>query len=73
MKIHKSITAERIESALRESLCGTENPGFCIACGADADSVEPDATPENSEYECEECGKRAVFGVQALAMVALPL
>lgn len=64
MKIHKSITADRIESAVESEMFGLENPGFCIACGADADGCEPDAR----NYKCEECGKREVFGAEELLL-----
>lgn len=37
-----------------------DNIGFCIACGAEADGVEPDAR----EYKCEACGKPKVYGAQ---------
>lgn len=62
MKLHPSLTPERIEEAVRESLFGLDNPGFCIACGADADGVDPDARGD----ECEACGKAAVYGAQEL-------
>ncbi len=39
MQIHPSITPERIEAAIAEDT----DLGFCIACGADAEGVEPDA------------------------------
>lgn len=42
-----------------------ENPGFCLACGADADGCEPDAR----YYECDECGAKAVFGAEELAIM----
>jgi len=66
MKIHESITMERLEDAIRrEAEC--ENPGFCVACGADADGCEPDA----ERYECEECGKHAVYGLMYIAMMMM--
>ena len=34
--------------------------GFCLACGAEAYCVEPDA--EN--YRCEDCGRNAVQGAE---------
>jgi len=34
--------------------------GFCLACGADAEGVEPNARG----YECEECGARKVYGAE---------
>ena len=58
MKMHKSITFERVEAGVRESMFGTEDNGVCVACGEDAYGVEPDA----EQYECESCGRRAVYG-----------
>ena len=65
MKLHKSLTMERIARAVEEQMVGLENPGFCIACGADADGCEPDARG----YECEECGKHTVYGAEELLLV----
>ena len=39
--------------------------GFCLACGAEADGVEPDAR----YYECEVCEVKAVFGAEELLMM----
>lgn len=55
-KIHKTITADRVMEAVELD----DNIGFCLACGADAYSVEPDAC----NYECEECGEKQVFGAE---------
>lgn len=60
-KIHASITFERIQDANeRRDGVQCDNPGFCAACGADADNCEPDARG----YECEECGATAVYGAE---------
>lgn len=64
MTIHKSITEERIIVAVESRMFGLENPGFCIACGADHYSCEPDA----QNYECEDCGERQVFGAEEIMM-----
>lgn len=49
-----------------EYLSGNENTmGRCIACGAEAHGVEPDAR----EYECESCGECRVFGLEELLMM----
>lgn len=64
MKIHESITFERVEEAVEAQMFGTENPGFCIECGADHDGCEPDA----QNYECYECGARKVFGAEIVLM-----
>jgi hypothetical protein len=34
--------------------------GFCMACGAERDSCEPDAR----KYECEACGEHEVYGAE---------
>lgn len=65
MKMHESITMERLEDAIQRESEWCENPGFCIKCGADADGCEPDA----ERYECEECGERAVYGLMYIAMM----
>jgi len=62
MKIHASLTQERVLNAAESQAFGLENPGFCVACGADRDGCEPDAR----NYECDECGKRMVFGASEL-------
>ena len=41
-----------------------DNPGFCLACGEEAGSVEPDAR----DYECEFCGKYQVYGAEELLL-----
>lgn len=64
MKLHPTITEERLVAAVERSMFGLESPGFCIACGCDQDGVEPDAR----RYKCEACGKRAVYGAEELAM-----
>lgn len=62
MKIHSDITRDKIEDAVRRRMTSLDNPGFCIACGAEADGCEPDA----EKYECESCGERAVYGADEL-------
>jgi hypothetical protein len=59
---HRSITAERITEAVERRMSSLDNPGLCIACGADADGCEPDAR----RYECECCGERHVYGAEEL-------
>jgi predicted amidophosphoribosyltransferase len=61
-KLHESLTEERVCAAVENGMFGLENPGFCIACGADADGCEPDA--EN--YHCEDCGENQVFGAEQI-------
>lgn len=40
--------------------------GFCVACGM-TQPAEPDAV----KYECEDCGKRLVFGAEQLLLRGL--
>jgi hypothetical protein len=68
VKMHESLTPDRIMTAVENQLTGLDDPGFCIACGADAYGVEPDAR----RYKCEACGEKAVYGAQELAL-RLPL
>lgn len=62
MKIHKSITYKRIEEAVVRQMTSLDNPGFCIACGEEADGCEPDA----EGYKCDNCGKLKVYGAEML-------
>jgi hypothetical protein len=60
--IHPSITLDRVTEAVEEAQTSLDNPGFCIACGADAEGCEPDMRGG----ECEGCGKPAVYGAEEL-------
>ena len=44
-----------------------DNEGFCLACGAEASCVEPDAR----KYPCEVCDARKVYGYEELLMMGL--
>jgi hypothetical protein len=67
MSIHKSITAARVTRAVKRAMTSLDNPGFCIACGKEADGCEPDARG----YECESCGARKVYGAEELLMTGM--
>ena len=62
MKLHASITVDRVAEAVERHMTTLDDPGFCTECGFEADGVEPDA--EN--YECESCGEAAVQGADNL-------
>ena len=64
MKIHKTVTIDRIIATIEHNNLSLENVGICLACGEDNDSCEPDAR----NYECESCGSRQVFGAEELLM-----
>ena len=62
MKLHPSITTDRIAAAVERSHTSLDNPGFCIACGQDVHGIEPDAR----RYPCESCGSRSVYGAEEI-------
>jgi len=57
--VAKRFTMARIERAMKD------NAGFCLACGAEAEGVEPDAR----KYHCEGCGLNHVYGAEELALM----
>lgn len=65
MKLHPSITLDRVTDAVKRRMTTLDNPGFCVACGIEQGGCEPDAR----KYPCEACGKRAVYGADELLMV----
>ncbi len=65
MKMHPSVTLERVTEAVERYHASLDNPGFCVKCGGDAEGVEPDAR----KYECESCGEPGVYGAEELLMV----
>jgi len=64
MKMHESLTTDLLCEAVKSEMFGLENPGFCITCGLEHDSCEPDAR----NYSCEECGTPTVFGAAELLL-----
>lgn len=61
--MHKDITQQRVIDAIEED----DNIGFCTACGAEQGNCEPDAR----RYECEECGKKTVYGAEELLLMGI--
>jgi hypothetical protein len=68
MRMHKSITVDRVHDACMEQMFGLEDPGFCVACGGDVEGVKP----ETCKRKCEHCGRKAVFGAQELLLTMVP-
>jgi hypothetical protein len=56
---HGLTLARLVEAVERD-----EDVGFCLACGAERDGVEPDA----EGYPCEVCGEADVEGAQQIVM-----
>ena len=67
MKIHPSITEDRIVDAVVRQRSSLDNPGFCISCGEDHEGCEPDAR----KYPCEYCGDPAVYGAEELLLMTV--
>jgi predicted amidophosphoribosyltransferase len=55
----RTFTLEQIEAAIEDQ------SGFCLACGAEASGIEPDAR----EYICEVCGLPEVYGAEELILM----
>lgn len=66
-RVHRSVTLDRIIGAVQRYSHSLDNPGICLACGADADGCEPDA----ERYECEACGEKQVYGAEQLLMLGV--
>ena len=58
MKLHPSLTAERIAEAAVRAELSLDNPGFCKKCGHEQEGCEPDARG----IECDVCASHAVDG-----------
>lgn len=65
MRIHESVSLERVAEAVERSHTTLDNPGFCTHCGADAEGVEPDAR----KYQCETCGEHGIYGAEELLII----
>ncbi len=62
MKMHESITIERVMDAAKRQMTTLDNPGFCLACGHEQEGCEPDMR----QGTCESCGEKKVMGAEEL-------
>jgi hypothetical protein len=67
VKIHPSITEDRIMAAVDDHLLGNSNTGFCIKCGADHMECKPNA----EKYHCEVCKTCNVYGAEQLMIMTI--
>jgi hypothetical protein len=58
------VTLDQVMAAVEAD----EYLGFCIACGAEAEGVEPDTRREH----CDVCGKNSVYGAEELLVMLVP-
>ena len=68
MKVHPSITVERLMQAYQRHNMTLDDPGLCVACGNEQTGCEPDGR----KLVCEACGEAAVYGAEELLMRVLP-
>lgn len=68
MKLHPSLTEERIMEAVQRHMFSLDNPGFCIDCGHEQEGCEPDMR----KGECESCGEKSVYGAEELLLEVMP-
>ena len=62
--MHSSLTMDRLMEAANRRHYSLDNPGFCIACGAQQNNCEPDAV----NYKCDNCGEKAVAAPESLLL-----
>jgi hypothetical protein len=55
------------ENQLVRAIKADLGQGFCLACGAKAHGVEPDAR----KYTCEGCGAPKVYGAEELLLMGI--
>ena len=68
MKIHESITIDRILPIVEDNMFGMGNTGICNQCGEEQGGCEPDAR----DYLCEGCGAFAVCGAEEYLLELCP-
>lgn len=66
--VNEKVTEEAVLEAVERKIGSLDDPGFCIACGAEALGVEPDAR----KHRCESCGEHAVYGAEELLLRIAP-
>ena len=59
-----ALTEDKINDAIERCQDG-EFPGLCLHCGAEHDGVDPDGRNDM----CDECGQKAVFGAEEIALM----
>jgi hypothetical protein len=56
---------ERVTEMVERHQTSLDNPGICLACGAEHDGCEPDMR----RGECEVCGAYKVYGAEEALMM----
>ena len=63
--MHPSVTQERVLELHNRRTTTLDDPGICLACGAEAECVEPDAR----DYACAACGEHRVVGSEEAVLL----
>lgn len=63
-KLTRAELAAWAQDAMDRSMNSLDNPGMCLACGHEAEGVEPDAR----RHKCEACGEPKVYGAMTILM-----
>ena len=68
IQAHETVTIDRVVELCERRATSLEDPGLCVACGAEASGVEPDAR----NYRCEVCRANWVYGAEELLIMLVP-
>ena len=63
----KTAAARRTFTIRELEIASGNNGGFCIACGAEHEGLEPDAR----RYRCERCDRLDVYGAEEIMLMGL--
>ncbi len=63
--VHSTVTEERVVQLMKDELYTLDNPGICLACGAEHMACESDA----EHYDCEECDEPQAFGAAFILLM----
>jgi len=58
--VHPSLDFDYVMECAEQCQIGLDNTGFCLKCGMEHDSCEPDMR----RGECDNCGEYAVYGAE---------
>jgi hypothetical protein len=61
---HESLTDKKLLDAVKRRRTSLDDPGFCLACGAEAHGVDPDARG----YVCQSCEAPQVYGIEEMLL-----
>ena len=66
MKLPECLSMDRVLDAVERANLGLDNPGFCLSCGYEHDTCEPDLR----RGRCEDCRAHKVYGAEEILIMA---